>query len=85
MKKTFTINGHDVTFTEIRFIYCDETTVQNGLLIHDETDEYHDGDCIIGNMCEMPETADEAVDMLMYEHPTSYISLRSDGIWHIYA
>ena len=85
MKKVFTVNGHNVTFEEIRYIYGEEAEIQDGLLIHDETDEFHDGDCIIGNMNTMPETDEDAADMLEYEHSSTYITLRDDGIWHVEA
>ncbi len=85
MKKVFTINGNKVTFEEIRYVYGDETEIQDGLLVHEGNDEFNDGDCIIGNMNTMPETDEDAADMLEYEHSSTYITLRDDGIWHVEA
>lgn len=62
MKRTF--NG--TTFEEITYIYDGEEL--EGLLIHDEADENHDGDAIIGNGCELPETEEEAATILANEY-----------------
>lgn len=86
MKKVFTVNGHNVAFEEIRYIYGEETVIQDGLLIHDETtDEFRDGDCIIGNLNTIPETDEEAADMLANEYASTAITMRPDGIWHVEA
>ena len=85
MKKVFKINGNEVTFEEIKYIYGEETQIQDGLLIHDETDEFGDGDCIIGNLNTIPETDEEAADMLANEYASTAITMRPDGIWHVEA
>ena len=85
MKKVFKINGHQVTIEEIRYVYGEETEIQDGLLIHDETDEFHDGDCIIGNLNTIPETDEEAADVLANEYASTAITMRPDGIWHVEA
>ena len=85
MKKVFKIDGREVTFEEIRFVYGDETEIQDGLLIHDETDEYGDGSGIIGDMNTIPETDEEAADMLANEYASTAIKMRPDGIWHVEA
>lgn len=85
MKKVFTVNGHNVTFEEIRYIYGEEAEIQDGLLIHDVSDEFHDGDCIIGNLNTIPETDEEAADMLANEYASTAITMRPDGIWHVEA
>lgn len=60
MKKTFTLtNGNVVTFEEITAKFCGEETEQKALKLHDEKDEFCDGDCISA-IDEMPNTVEEA-------------------------
>lgn len=81
--KTYNLNGRNITIEQIMYRFRDELDAQPGLLIHDEADENHDGDCIIGNACTMPETAEEAADILANEYCCHYIELQVDGIWHV--
>lgn len=61
--KSVTFNG--TTFTEITYILDGE--VLDGLLIHDEADINRDGDMIVGNGCELPETEDDAALIISNE------------------
>lgn len=61
MKITF--NG--TAFEEIEYIINGETL--DGLLIHDEGDVNNDGDMIVGNGCELPETSEDAEIILESE------------------
>lgn len=63
MKNEITING--TTFTAITYRMEGENL--EGLLIHDESDINRDGDMIIGNGCEMPESAEDAEIILANE------------------
>lgn len=63
MKTTY--NG--VEFTEIEYIFPGETETQDGLLIHDLNDEFHDGDMIVGHGCTLPESAEDAAMILESE------------------
>jgi hypothetical protein len=63
MKNEIAING--TTFTAITYRMDGED--MEGLLIHDESDTYHDGDMIVGNGCEMPESAEDAEIILTTE------------------
>ena len=56
-----------VEFTEIEYIFQDDTEIQQGILIHDLRDENRDGDMIIGNGAEMPTTEEEAKMLLENE------------------
>ena len=44
-KATFTVNGVEVTFTEVIGVFDGDEL--ETILIHDERDTYHDGDCIV--------------------------------------
>lgn len=61
--KSITFNG--TTFTAITYIMDREE--MDGLLIHDEADANADGDMIVGNGCELPETAEDAEIILSNE------------------
>lgn len=70
MKKTFTINGRQVSFESCTAIYPEigYTEPTNALYIHDEDDEFGNGDGLFFGE-EMPETADDAADMLFNLDP----------------
>lgn len=64
MKKTFNINGRQVTFTEIIADFgCDGGELE-ALLIHDEGDEYNEGDVIAADYMNFPETDEEAAEIV---------------------
>lgn len=65
MKKTFTVNGHEVEFTSCNAIAIGigDTERQNAVYVHDATDEFSDGDGVIFGV-EFPESAEEAADLL---------------------
>lgn len=69
MKKTFTINGRQVTFEACTAINPEigYTKPTNALYIHDEDDEFGNGDGVIFD--EMPETDAEATDLLFDYEP----------------
>lgn len=66
MIRSFTVNGKEVTFESCTAVYhkIGYTEPTNALNIHDEDDEFCDGDGVIFGG-EMPETADDAADMLI--------------------
>ncbi len=57
-KATFTVNGAEVTFTEVIGVFNGDEL--ETILIHDERDTYHDGDCIVEVGKPFPETDEEA-------------------------
>ena len=77
MKNTFTINGHDVTFTACTAVF--EGTRQLALHIHDEADEYANGDGVrrIDSLDEFPECADDARQLLEEFWDTDYETLET--------
>ena len=78
--KSTTING--TTFTEITYRMHDEEVEQYGLLIHDENDTFHDGDMIIGNGGEIPETEEDA-EIILTNETGSYAFHIEDGLYII--
>lgn len=79
MKKTFTVNGKKVTFTETTAIY-EHGGLFETLLLHDEDDEYHDGDCITVDYASFPDTDEEAEDLIANSYWTTYWYKNNDGI-----
>lgn len=77
MKRTF--NG--IEFTEIEYSYNGETL--NGLLVHDLNDTNRDGDGIMGNGVDLPETAEEAQALIETEFIETSFRQRADGIYAI--
>ena len=69
MKKIISIDGQDVEFTSCTF--CFEGERVDGIYVHQISDKNRDGDCVIGNCCTVPETADEAKTNFIDESPIS--------------
>lgn len=70
MEKTFTINGRQVSF-ESCTAFCPEigyVEPAQALYIHDESDEFGNGDGVIFGEA-MPETDDEAANLLFNYEP----------------
>lgn len=70
MKKTFTINGRQVSFESCTAIYPEigYTEPTNALYIHDESDEFGNGDGVIFGEA-MPKTDAEATNLLFDYEP----------------
>lgn len=70
MKKTFTINGRQVTFETCTAINPEigYTKPTNALYIHDESDEFGNGDGVIFGEA-MPKTDAEATNLLFDYEP----------------
>ena len=47
--KSINYKGTDIEVTAVRFTFGSETTVQDGIMVHDTADEFSDGDAIYGN------------------------------------
>lgn len=60
-KETFTVHGAKVTFTEVIGVFNGDEF--ETILIHDESDSYYDGDCIVEVGKPFPETDDEAQEI----------------------
>ena len=83
--KTINYNGRNVEITAIRFTYADETTIQDGVLLHDTTDEFSDGDTIYGNgwTLDMINDASDIENLLTSTDGTTYFTRNDDGTYHI--
>ncbi len=80
MKKTLLFNGREITFTQINMVVDGESMA--GLLMHDESDEFRDGDCVssvFGNT--LPEDED---DVECYLEDSSWASWFVKGEYGIY-
>lgn len=77
--KSIQYKGTEIEITAIRFIYGDDTTVQDGLLVHDTSDEFGDGDAIYGNSWTIGMVQDEAdVESLLTSGDCSTCFSRND-------
>lgn len=74
-KATFTVNGAEVTFTEVIGVFDGEEDY--ALLIHDENDTYHEGDCITGDYAHFPEDDEEAAFICENSNTTEYFTVES--------
>lgn len=79
MEKTFTVNGKKVTFTETTAIYENDEVLET-LLLHDEDDEFHDGDCITADYAAFPDTDEEAEYLITNSYWATYWHKNDDGI-----
>lgn len=61
MKKSFTINGHEVEFTACTAIAASigDTARQDAVFVHDVEDECGNGDCVVF-AASLPESEEEA-------------------------
>ena len=83
--KTINYDGRDIEITAIRFTFANETTVQEGVLIHDTTDKFSDGDTIYGNGWTIDQINDESdLDTLFSSGDASaYWHQNEDGTYNI--
>ena len=78
MKKTFTVNGKTVVITETTAIYGEDEL--ETLLLHDEDDEFRDGDCITADYARFPETDEEAESLVNNAYWATYWHKNEDGV-----
>lgn len=85
--KSFTYKGTEIEVAAIRFVYGSEETVQDGILVHDSSDEFHDGDAIYGNgwTIDMVSDEDDVETLLSSGDGTTYFHRGDNGIYHIEA
>lgn len=83
--KTINYNGRNIELTAIKFVYDDETSVQEGVLLHDTTDEFSNGDTIYGCGWRLSMINDAYdVDCLIASNEgTSYATIDVNGVYHI--
>ena len=58
--KTMNYQGHEYELTKVFFTYLDESTVQEGILLHAVSDEFCDGDTLYGNGWTIEQVNDES-------------------------
>ena len=78
--KSVIINSTE--YTEIEYIYGNDNESQIGILVHDLKDEFRDGDMIIGNGAELPETEEDAEALLANETGSSNFH-EVDGLYFV--
>ena len=74
-KATFTVNGAEVTFTEIIGVFNGDEL--EAILIHDENDTYHDGDCVTADYASFPETDEDATFICENSNTTYYFTVEN--------
>lgn len=81
--KTITYKGHEIELHAVRYYFQDEQNAQEGVLVHDTTDEFSDGDAIYGNGWTMDDLNDESdLDTLFTSGDGStYIRRNDDGTY----
>lgn len=79
--KTINYKGMDIEITAIRFTFADETTIQDGILIHDTNDEFSNGDVIYGVSADLiQDTSDLA--QLFEDTGCTVFTRNEDGTYH---
>lgn len=79
--KTINYKGHIVEVSAIRFTFADEDTIQDGVLIHDTTDEFSNGDIIYGVSADTIQDADD-LEQLFEDTGCTVITRNADGTYH---
>ena len=87
MKKSFPYRDAAIEITSIRFIYADEKQVQDGILLHYTSDEFHDGDTIFCNgwTINMVNDTDDLETLLTSGDGTTYFTELNPGLYHVEA
>lgn len=79
--KTINYNGRDIEITAIRFTFADETTVQDGVLIHDTADVFANGDMIYGVSADAIQDADD-LHQLFEDTGCTVFTRNADGTYY---
>lgn len=85
--KTISYNGTDIEITAVRFTYGTETTAQEGILVHDTSDEFSNGDAIYGNGWNigMINDSDDVESLLTSGDGSTYWHQNDDGTYTVEA
>ena len=78
--KTINYEGREIEITAIRFTFADETTIQDGVLIHDTTDEFSNGDMIYGVSSDTIQDADD-LSLLFEDVGCTVFTRNADGTY----
>lgn len=81
--KAISYNGSNIELTAVRFTFRDETTIQDGVLLHDTNDINHDGDAIYGNgwTLDQIEDASDVESLITSGDGTTYWRRNDDGTY----
>lgn len=81
--KTITYKGREIELHAVRYYFQDEQNAQEGVLVHDTTDEFSDGDAIYGNSWTLDDLNDESdLDTLFTSgNGSTYIRRNDDGTY----
>lgn len=83
--KTITYRDEEHELTKVFFTWRDEQTVQEGILVHAASDEFHDGDTIYANGWSIDAVNDESdlESLLTSGDGTTYFHKNFDGTYHL--
>lgn len=83
--KTINYKGTGIEISAVRFVYGAEGTMQDGILVHDTTDEFRNGDALYGNgwNINMVNDADDVDSLLASGDGTTYWHQNDDGTYTI--
>ena len=79
--KTINYKGRKIEITEIKFTFAKETTLQDGILIHDMEDEFSDGDMIYGVSADTIQDAGD-IAQLFEDTGCTVFTRNQDGTYH---
>lgn len=85
--KTMNYQGHEIELNAVFFRFGDEANLQEGILVHDTTDEFSDGDIIFGNGWTLDAILDESdlESLLTSGDGSTYITRNADGTYNMNA
>lgn len=84
--KTISYMGQEYELSKVYFTWREETTVQEGVLLHAVSDEFHDGDTLFGNGWTLDQINDESdLESLLTSGSdgTAYFHKSFDGTYHM--
>lgn len=79
--KTINYKGSCIEISAIRFTFADENTIQEGILLHDTTDEFSNGDMIYGVPFDSIQDADD-LTQLFEDTGCTVFTKNNDGTYH---
>lgn len=81
--KTMNYQGREIELTTVFFRFAEEANLQEGVYVHDTTDEFGDGDAIYGNGWTLGAIQDESdlESLLTSGDGSTYITRSADGTY----
>lgn len=83
--KSISCNDRIIELYPVRFFYGSEQTAQEGVLVHDSEDKFHDGDAIYGNgwTLDIITDKDDVESLLTSDDGTTYFEKLDNGEYKI--